>query len=125
MPSSQGRLSSETYGDTTIVAVNGDLDMTARSEGEAMVRQVEAQKVDDLIVDLAGLGFLDSTGCATLLALAHAVRERSGRARLRNADARANFLLETCGYRELFELVHTDETNSQSVDAAAHWTIRH
>lgn len=92
-------------GSTTVITVTGDLDWYARSEAEQTLREVQAQGVDDLVLDLGGLGFLDSTGVSMLLSLAHTVRQRCGRVQLRNAPERALFLLDVRGGLGLFDVV--------------------
>lgn len=91
-------------GNTTVISVTGDLDLYARSEAEQMLREVQSQGVDDLVLDLEGLGFMDSTGVSALLSLAHTVRRRCGRVRLRNAPDRALFLLDVRGGLGMFDV---------------------
>ena len=90
-------------GKTTVISVIGDLDIHARAEAEQTLRDVQSQGVDDLILDLTRLGFMDSTGVSALLSLAHTVRQRYGRVRLRNAPERALFLLNVRGGLGMFE----------------------
>ncbi|MGC0249002.1 STAS domain-containing protein [Pseudactinotalea sp. Z1748] len=89
---------------TTVLTVSGDLDLRCRDEAEAVLARIQADGADDVIVDLADLEFMDSTGVSTLMKLAHAVRRRAGRIRLRNASARDMFLLDVRGGLGLFDL---------------------
>ena len=89
-------------GITTITTV-GDLDLHARKEAEELLSWVEFAGVDDLVLDLSHVGFIDSTGVSALLSLAHAVRKRYGRVRLSNAPERALFLLDVRGGLGMFE----------------------
>ncbi|HLS26398.1 MAG TPA: STAS domain-containing protein, partial [Beutenbergiaceae bacterium] len=75
----------------------------ARTEAEGLIHKVECEGVDDLVLDLKRLGFIDSTGVSALLSLAHTVRERYGRVRLRDAPERALFLLDVRGGLGMFD----------------------
>ena len=103
MESSPEHLAVTSSGGTTTVRVIGDLDLHARAEAEQLIHQVECDGVDDLILDLKRLGFIDSTGVSALLSLAHTVRKRYGRVRLRNAPERALFLLDVRGGMGMFD----------------------
>lgn len=87
----------------TTISVTGDLDLHAREEAEELLLRVKYEGVDDLVLDLGRVGFIDSTGVSALLSLAHAVRERYGRVRLCNAPERALFLLDVRGGLGMFD----------------------
>lgn len=90
---------------TTVLTVSGDLDLGCRAEAEAVLERLQADGADDVIVDLSDLEFMDSTGVSSLLEMAHVVRRRAGRIRLRNASSRAMFLLDVRGGLGLFDVV--------------------
>src|SRR5699024_10517317 len=82
---------------TTHVTVSGDLDLHTRQQTAAVLDELDNCEADDVIVDLQDLGFMDSTGVSALLTLAHTVRRRAGRIRLRGASRRDRFLLDVRG----------------------------
>jgi anti-sigma B factor antagonist len=53
---------SERQGSTHVVAVVGELDLATAQRVEDALRTVEATDVEQVIVDLAGLTFVDSSG---------------------------------------------------------------
>jgi anti-sigma B factor antagonist len=58
------------------VRVSGDLDLATADEVEGVMRRVEGADPSELILDLRGLGFIDSTGLRLIIS-AHA-RAREG-----------------------------------------------
>jgi anti-anti-sigma factor len=68
-------LRSERDGDTHAITVSGELDLAGAPDLEAELQAVEASDARTIMLDLAGLQFIDSTGLRLLLT-AHA-RERA------------------------------------------------
>jgi anti-sigma B factor antagonist len=56
-----------------------------------------------LWIDLAGVGFIDSTGLGVLVAVLKEARERDGEVRLMNAGREVRRLLQVTGLEALFE----------------------
>jgi anti-anti-sigma factor len=55
-------------GTTAEVAVEGELDMTGAFTLEPTIEQVVAEDpIDELVIDLAGVSFMDSAGLGSLL----------------------------------------------------------
>ena len=66
-------------GDATVIAATGEADVTGTPPlREALAHAVEREE-GDVVVDLGGVTFLDSTGLATLLNVVRRLR-RTGRA---------------------------------------------
>lgn len=89
---------------TTHVTVSGDLDLHSREQTAAVLDELDKREADDVVVDLQELDFMDSTGVSALLTLAHTVRRRAGRVRLRGASTRDRFLLDVRGGLGLFDV---------------------
>ena len=60
-------ISTETSDGTVSVALRGELDLASAPQLERRLRTIERQRPQRLIVDLAGLAFIDSTGLRLLL----------------------------------------------------------
>jgi len=73
-------LRSERDGDTHAITVSGELDLASAPDLEAELQAVEASDARTIMLDLAGLDFIDSTGLRLLLN-AHA-RSRADSERL-------------------------------------------
>ena len=65
-------------GDAVILAISGELDMATAPILERRLRAAEPDPPGELVVDLSGLEFMDSTGLHVLLAAARRLRD-SGR----------------------------------------------
>jgi anti-sigma B factor antagonist len=61
------RIDSRRDGDVTVVVLNGELDLASAPELERELREAEAAQPARVIIDLSGLGFMDSTGLQALL----------------------------------------------------------
>ncbi|MGC4815314.1 STAS domain-containing protein [Micromonospora sp. DT228] len=62
----------------TVVEVAGDLDMSTTPELRDQLRQLVESGVKVVVVDLSGVGFLDSSGLGTLVVAYKDLRERGG-----------------------------------------------
>lgn len=67
------QIESRRDGDTVVVKLNGELDLASAPELERELREAEAAGTARVVIDLSGLGFMDSTGLQALLR----ARERS------------------------------------------------
>lgn len=54
-------------GDTLVIALTGELDLSSAPQLERELADAEASHPSSLVIDLAGLGFMDSTGLQALL----------------------------------------------------------
>lgn len=59
-------LSTSRYGPYSVVAVSGDLDVTSYRRFDEYLKDLERQ-TSQVVVDLAGISFLDSTGLSVLV----------------------------------------------------------
>ena len=55
--------------DTVVVAPRGELDLATADQLGATVRELRGTGFDDVVIDLRGLDFIDSTGLRLLLEL--------------------------------------------------------
>jgi len=89
---------------TTTVVVSGDLDLAARDQFPGIAARIVGLRRQLLVIDLAQVTFMDSTGAAFLISLADASRKRGGATVLRGAGDRDLFVLEVCGALDLFRI---------------------
>jgi anti-anti-sigma factor len=61
------RIESRREGDAVVVALNGELDLASAPDLERELREAESGHPSRVVIDLSGLGFMDSTGLQALL----------------------------------------------------------
>jgi anti-sigma B factor antagonist len=72
-------LESERHGDNVVVSVVGELDVFNASEITAAIEAAIPSDVHGAVIDLTGVGFLDSTAIRKLFGLTGRLRERRQR----------------------------------------------
>ena len=83
-----------------VVALAGECDLTGRDELTAALLAAVAQ-ADVVVVDLAGLTFLDSSGVHGLITAHHAARNAGGHVYVVNAAGPVARLLDLTGVGDL------------------------
>lgn len=93
-------------GDSLIVRLEGDLDLhTAASFRESVDEQWSAfPRLRHLVVDMGGVGFIDSSGLGALLGRWRTVHGRGGRLVAVGVRPRVRRLLEMSGLLQLMEV---------------------
>ncbi|HEX6116573.1 MAG TPA: STAS domain-containing protein [Solirubrobacterales bacterium] len=91
--------------ETTIVALEGEIDLSTVPEAERLITDAEAGRPARLVIDLSEVTFMDSSGLRVLLT-AHRRAEEAGRgfAIVKGGDT-VNRLLEVTGLSERLELL--------------------
>jgi anti-sigma B factor antagonist len=74
-------------GDVSTLHVAGTLDITTRDELSPIIDTLVEQKSQHVVVDLAGLELIDSSGVATLVGLYKRVRAQGGKVEVSGARA--------------------------------------
>lgn len=92
------------------------LSLTGRLAGEPDHDELDAQIVAllaegrlDVLINLAGLAWVNSTGLGALVAAFDAVRRRGGRLKLCAVNDRVDDVLGGCGLYSMFEVHRTEE----------------
>jgi anti-sigma B factor antagonist len=97
-------LVTRTEGDRTVVEVGGEIDVyTAPQLRERVVELVADGKVD-LVLDLSGVEFLDSTGLGVLVGALNRVRAQDGSLALVLTQERILKIFEITGLRKVFPI---------------------
>jgi anti-sigma B factor antagonist len=95
-------LTTRRSGTQTIVLVKGDLDAFSAPGLEAEVARLVAANTKELVFDLSGTGFLDSSGLRALLVAERAINDHDGCITLRAPSEAVHRLLEITGLSEHF-----------------------
>ena len=99
-----------------LVVVSGELDLVnAAHLGECLDAVIDSTD-GDVVVDLANVTFIDSTGLRTVLVARDRLCRSDRTLAVRNPSVQVARLLEICGLCDLIELKHSGEAGAQ--DAA-------
>jgi anti-anti-sigma factor len=90
-------------GAAVIVSVRGEVDLATASELEAYVNEAFAAAEGSVVLDLAAMTFIDSSGLRVLVALSNDARARSEQLALRNVPRHAERVLDLTGLAEWFD----------------------
>lgn len=89
---------------TATVMIAGELDLLEREQFPEVTARVAGLRRQLVVIDMCRVTFMDSTGAAFLISLAHAHRRRGGATVLRGCSERDLFVLEVCGALDMFRL---------------------
>jgi anti-sigma B factor antagonist len=113
-------LKTEDSGDTLIFILRGSLDLATSPTIRAALSEAADKGRKDIIVDLTGLEFLDSTGLGALIGAHRRASEHDGTLRLVVTDGPIFRLLNITGLIRIFAVYHSLEdarTNQDRVVA--------
>jgi len=104
-----GRLECEiggvSAGAARVVIVRGEVDLATAPELEVSVRHALEDAPDGVVLDLAALSFIDSSGLRALVALSKDAKSRGASLALENLPRHAQRVLELTGLSDWFDLV--------------------
>ena len=114
-------------GDWTVLHIRGELDLVTSPAVRQSVHDAVAEGRHDVLLDLSGVVFCDSSGVGVLIASRRLMKSCGGRLRLilpaRGAEdgSHVNKVLAALGVRRLFEVY--PDTESATDDAARPLTV--
>lgn len=82
-----------------LLALSGDLDLATASVVEDELRRAE-QSEDLVVLDLANLSFMDSTGLRTVISADQRLRERGAALEIRHVPRQVERLFELVGVKD-------------------------
>lgn len=86
------------------IALEGDVDLERRDEVRAALRAAADAGSGDVVVDLSGVTFLDSSGLAAIADLVHHFEGSPRRVVLEHPTPTVRRTLEIVGFQEMTEL---------------------
>jgi anti-sigma B factor antagonist len=101
--------------DVVVVTVTGELDIaTSGLLREGLLRVLTDEHRRGLVVNLAGVTFLDSTGTGVLVGILHRVRTTDGRLAVAAPSSQARRILEIAGLEKVLSIF---DSEAQAVQA--------
>jgi anti-anti-sigma factor len=97
-------LATEIQGDRATLTVRGELDAYSAPGLEDQVSRLIGQGVGTIVLDLAGTGFLDSSGLRAILTAQRRLSEAGGSMTLRAPSEPVTRLLEITGLTDHFSV---------------------
>jgi anti-sigma B factor antagonist len=86
-----------------VVTVRGDIDLASATDFESALRTALDGSPASIVVDLAALSFIDSSGLRVLVTLSKEAESRGATFGLRNIPRHAQRVLDITGLTEWFE----------------------
>jgi anti-sigma B factor antagonist len=111
-----------TYGTRVVVHLAGEVDIFTTAKLREQLGELIAQSHTDIVVDLTGVTFIDSTGLGVLVGALRSVRARGGRVQLVTNSQPILKALRITALSRLFT-VHADLLTALShpVDDVVEW----
>jgi anti-anti-sigma factor len=100
---------SHTEGQTTVIAVTGELDLASGPELETELERISGPETQLLVVDLRKLDFMDSTGLSILVRTHQRLAEEGCEMGLVKGSPQVQRLLDLTGVAERLKLVDEPE----------------
>ncbi len=104
------------YGGHPALFVYGEIDVLSAPVLHEALEEIIAEGPATLLVDLANVTFLDSTGLSTLLVAHRHLEERGGRLRLVSVPVKVLQVIEVAGLAERFHVDPDMEAAAGSPD---------
>ena len=101
------KVTQEVEGSATLFIVEGQVDMHTSPELRSHLRQALGASASPLVVDLTDVGFIDSSGLATLIEALQAVGKYGGKLRLCGLNTEVRKLFDLAQLSTIFDLRDT------------------
>jgi anti-anti-sigma factor len=89
---------------SAVVVLQGELDMRAAPQLDQVLESLVAKGHAAVVLDFAGLSFIDSSGISVLIAAQQGLQARGGHLAIHSARAHARKVFEISGLTELLDV---------------------
>jgi anti-sigma B factor antagonist len=87
-----------------IISITGDIDLESSPQLRDFLKPKAAQKIPRLLLDFAGVSYIDSSGLATLIEYFQAVQSFGGKLALASLSPRVKNVFEIVRLEQIFSL---------------------
>ena len=99
----------ETKCGLTVCSVEGEIDINTSPNVKKSFDKLINSKTPKIVVNLAKVTYVDSSGLATLVEILKNMRSYGGRLRLSNMSSKVKSLFEITKLEKLFEIITNEE----------------
>ena len=92
-----------------ICYAEGDIDINSSPQVKKTFDKVVQAKSEKVLINLKGVGYIDSSGLATLVEVLKNFRSYGGKLKLCNLSAKVKSLFEITKLEKLFDITETEE----------------
>ena len=92
-----------------ICYAEGDIDINSSPQLKKVFDKVSQAKSEKVLINLKGVGYIDSSGLATLVEILKNFRGYGGKLKLCNLSNKVKSLFEITKLEKLFDIVDTEE----------------
>jgi anti-sigma B factor antagonist len=100
-------IKSERREESLVLAPSGDIDLTGSPSLRVELRKAAGEKPIRLVIDLSGVGYMDSSGVATLVEAMQMTRKSNTKLVLCGMQARVRSIFEIARLDSVFTIVPT------------------
>ena len=101
------QITERTEADVPIVSIVGDIDLESSPKLREFLKPLSTQKTPKLLLDFAGVNYIDSSGLATLIEYFQSVQGYGGKMALASLSPRVKNVFEIVRLEQIFSL-HPD-----------------
>lgn len=96
--------------DVLTVKLNGEIDHHSAQEARGEIdRQILYRKPREVVLDLSGVGFMDSSGLGLIMGRYNRITELGGALKIGNPSKNAERMLKMSGADKMIPIIYTEE----------------
>jgi len=93
----------------TVCYIDGEIDINSSPDIKKAFDKFTSKKTPKIIINLAKVAYVDSSGLATLVEILKNMRSYGGKMRLVSMSSKINSLFEITKLNKLFEIIESEE----------------
>jgi anti-anti-sigma factor len=106
----------QTTSSRCVLAVSGEIDLSVSAHlADIVIDCASRTDASDIVIDLSGVSFIDSTGLGALITIRLAARERGQRLVLQSPTPHVAEVLAITGLDHVLEIETADDVRAESV----------
>jgi anti-sigma B factor antagonist len=107
-------LQEKTVGEVDVLVLNGRLDASCAKEVKDKVRELTKQHRVKLVIDMAGVDFIDSSGLGSLVASLRSVNKNGGEIKVAALQDQVRAIFELTRLHRIFDIFDNFEDAAKS-----------